>query len=464
MKFLRPSRRRSQKATQRNLPRWIRWGGVPVALFASIFILLIGYRSAYAAYQAYMGQPPDQIHFSWADDPATTLTVMWRTRRDDTPSLLRYRAVGDEDWTMAVGMPHPSGTVGVLHQATLRNLEPDTDYEYIIRGDYYNTVWSDVTDIHTAPPRGVATDFDFIYVADTGLIGRKDGLATGTKQVIDEIAAIKPILLLAGGDYAYYNTDARYGTLDKSIDAWFNQMMPIAIHTPIMPTYGNHEALLRENFGPWVQRFATPEGFDHRRNYSFDVSNVHFVSIFAIYEEQGLTPEALAWIEQDIVAAQESGQQWIIPFMHVSPFAEGKSHPSNLALREQLGPLFERLGVKVVLTAHDQAYERTYPLRDVPETNQPTSDSKSCYTMDDGVTWVKASPGGKKSNKSNDFSIFENPPSPWVAFRDNTVHVFTHLTVSAAGMLTVETYGLEGNGDPATVIDLFSYSQEGGCT
>jgi hypothetical protein len=298
-----------------------------------------------------------------------------------------------------------------------------------------------------------------VYVADTGLIGRLDGLATATEQVVEEIAALQPTLVLPGGDYIYYDTDRRYGTLDNTIDVWFNQMQPIAAHVPMMPTYGNQEVLLGEGFSPWAARFPTPAGFDGRRYYSFDIGDVHFVSILAVQNTVGLPATALQWIEQDIVAALAAGQRWIIPYFHVSPFADGTNHHSNLQLRAQLGPLFEQLGVKLVLASHDQAFERTYPLVDVPATNNPTSSSKTCYTMGDGVTWVKISPGGKMSNINQGFSQFATNPAPaWTAVRNNTHHHFARLVVSATGFIRLETYGVVGDGSAPVIVDAFTYT------
>src|SRR5690606_11234927 len=125
------------------------------------------------------------------------------------------------------------------------------------------------------------------------------------------------------------------------------------------------------------------DGFDNRRNYSFDIGDVHFISIFAVQNSGGLTSGQLQWIEQDIIAAKNRGQRWIIRYMHVSAFADGTNHPSNLAIRQQLGPIFERHGVKLVISSHDQAYERSYPLIDVPRTNTRTSTSLTCYSMSD---------------------------------------------------------------------------------
>ena len=258
---------------------------------------------------------PDQIHLSWTEEPSTTLTVVWRTWQTSTPHVVEYRVAGTSTWSAATGSARPSGTAGTLHETTLEGLTPATAYEYRVRGD--GSAWSDVFTTRTAPPPGPA-DFDAVYVADTGLVGRADGLATGTQQVIDEIAELNPDLVLLGGDYAYYNTDQRYGTLDNSIDAWFNQMQPIGARSPMMVSYGNHETLLSERFEDWAPRFATPQGWDGRRAYSFDVGDVHFTAIFAVSDTAGLSSGQLQWIEQDIVAAKAAGARWVVPFLLLS--------------------------------------------------------------------------------------------------------------------------------------------------
>jgi hypothetical protein len=398
-------------------------------------------------------QGPDQIHLAWVSDPSTTLTAVWHTNLTSTPSIVEYRPVGTSTWLTATGGLRPSGTTGKLHEVTLTSLTPNTAYEYRVQGD--SSVWSDVFRTKTTPASG-PRNFTAIYFADTGLVGRTDGLATGTQQAIQEIDALNPTLVLGGGDYAYYNTDTRFPTLDSAIDEWFNQWEPVLTESPIMPAYGNHEILLGEGFTPWANRFPTPNGLDSRRNYSFDIGDVHFVSIHSVAERTGLTNAQLTWIEQDIRAAQQRGQRWIIPYMHAGPFGDGKNHPSNQAVRAQLGPLFERLNVDLAISSHDQAYERTYPLINVPRKNTRTSSSLTSYTKDDGVVYVKTSPTGKISNKNGDFSQFSTATPPqYMAFRSNTMHHFTQLTFSAAGSLRVDTYGFTGNGAPPVIIDSF---------
>lgn len=122
-------------------------------------------------------QTPDQVHLAWVADPATTLEVVWRTFDISTPSTVEYREASAVTWQTANGSLRPSGTAGTLHQAQLGGLTPSTGYEYRVQGD--NGTWSDIFTTRTAPPKGSA-GFDAVFVADTGIIGRTDGLATGT--------------------------------------------------------------------------------------------------------------------------------------------------------------------------------------------------------------------------------------------------------------------------------------------
>lgn len=419
-----------------------------------------------AAFSTPMREPdpqraPDQVHLSWTADTSTTLTVVWHTASTASPSEVQYRKMGATTWSTASGGLRPSGADGTLHEATLTGLTPDTAYEYRVPGD--GGAWSEVFTTRTAPASGPA-DFDVIYFADTGIVGRADGLATGTQQAVDEIAALDPLLVLPGGDYAYFNTETRYADVDQAIDAWFDQIQTIVSSAPMMPVYGNHEALLRESVSDWAPRFATPNGWNCRRAYSFDVADVHFVALYAVTNTAKLESGQVTWLRNDLTAARDRGVRWIVPYFHVAPFADGYSHPSNTALRAQVGPIFEEFGVDVVLTSHDQSYERTFALTDVGASNTHTTEEIDCLNTSEGTTYLKVSPAGKMSNLNGTFSVFQTFPAPsWTAVRDDTMHHFSRLRFSAEGTLRVETVGFTGDGSSPILIDAFEYRADGGC-
>ncbi|HLT82753.1 MAG TPA: hypothetical protein VKZ83_00855, partial [Phototrophicaceae bacterium] len=147
---------------------------------------------------------------------------------------------------------------------------------------------------------------------------------------------------------------------------------------------------------------------------------------------------------------------------HVSAFAAGSVHPSNLRMRDQLGRLFERHDIRLVLQSHDQAYQRTWPLTGVGSEGgiTPTTTDLTCAAPGDGVVWLTVSPAGKLSNRSLSFSPYaENPAPSWSAVRDNTQHHVAELTASAAGDLEVEVLGYHATGEP-TVVDGFTVAAE----
>lgn len=406
---------------------------------------------------------PDQMHAAWVDEPISALHLVWRTREAQAASLVEFREKDAPEWIRVEGRARPSGTSGRLHEARLAGLKPGTTYEY-------RAVGSDggvgrVCHARTAPPPG-RERLEVIFVADTGLVDRPDGLSEATAKVIDAIATLSPTLVLLGGDYAYANSDLRGGSLPAAVDAWFQQMAPVAERAIMMPTYGNHEIKLLEDYLFWAERFVTPEGHDNRRFYSFDAGDAHFVSILAWGDHLRATTgleygpigsTALQWIDADMADARARGVRWIIPFLHVPPFSDGTNHPSNIDVRVQLGPIFERHGVKVVLTAHDQSYERTYPLRGVPDRNETTTTEKDGYTTDDGTTYLKVGPGGKLSSKNRGFSPWRTePPPPHTAFRDNTAHHFARLMIDA-DRIDVEVFAVRADREGIEVQDRFSY-------
>jgi hypothetical protein len=120
-----------------------------------------------------------------------------------------------------------------------------------------------------------------------------------------------------------------------------------------------------------------------------------------------------------------------------------------------------------VLTAHDQAFERSYPLTGLVDTRvaapKVMSTALSCYQdTGNGVIYLKVSPSGKLSNQNGSFSVFKHATKPaWTAVRDNTAHHFTQGQVTATS-LTMTTYNVGATGAPA-VVDRFTISKSS-CT
>jgi hypothetical protein len=396
---------------------------------------------------------PRQIHLSWVEDPSTSLTVSWKMPVSENDCALEFRRYGTEDWKRVRLQGRSALTTKGLFSATMRDLLPDTEYEYRIvaqRGAPFG--YGDSFRSRTAPP--AAADFRFAFFCDTGVAGRPDGNASGTQQVIAAMAMDKPLFVLGGGDYAYANHDGRYSEPGEAIDAWFEQMQPLVSRHPLMAQYGNHEIYLGERFRDWAPRFAHPGGPADDRNYSFTVADTHFTSLFVTGHR--LSPEQLHWLETDLGSARQRGVKWLIVYQHEPMFAHGHSHPARPEYRQWLAPVFERYRVDLHLSGHDQSYERTYPLM-MAAADSPvcTSSALEWYQAGEGVIYAKVSPAGKKSESGNDFSRFTVGQQPFMAKRNDTAHHYALVSVRECGELQVEVFGLAGDGTPKFVVDSF---------
>lgn len=404
-----------------------------------------------------------QVHLSWSEEPSTSLTVTWRTATDQNPAAVEVcevdganeRRAGPHQRVMGTSAPSPAGW-GFLHRAVLRGLDPDTAHAYRVSNDRgVDAEWSAWHECRTAPS-SPTTPIEAIFLCDVGVAGRVDGTTSSTRSVLAEIGKSAPLFYLGGGDYAYGNRDARHADPSIAIDRWFEQMEPLFARAPLMAQYGNHEVELTERFEDWAPRFAHPPGIDDSRSYSFDVGPVHFVALYA----PGRSPSDrhLVWLEQDLSSERARQATWRIVFQHAPVLAHGRSHPARPEVRA-LAPLFERLGVDLHLSGHDQSYERTHPLyAGAPCSSLSDDNDPARYAAGAGVVYAKVSPAGKLSERTGGFSHFEDPASAEIAVRNDRHHHWALLRFTDRE-LDVRIEGLAGDGVPAKTIDHFTLIQ-----
>jgi len=85
------------------------------------------------------------------------------------------------------------------------------------------------------------------------------------------------------------------------------------------------------------------------------------VRFFAL-DSNYMNPEQLTWLENEL---KQSGSDWKIAFFHHPLYSSGGRHGSDMALRDQLEPLFLKYSVDVVMSGHDHFYERVKPQKGI---------------------------------------------------------------------------------------------------
>lgn len=401
--------------------------------------------------------PPAGVHLSWSEDPTSTLTVTWQTpTRPDTAEVAFRRADGGPVRRAVAASRRLPGSSHWGHEAILRGLEPGTAYCYGIVSrrdlDPEEGVWS----VARTAPGSRSEPYRAVFVCDVGLAGRADRTADAIPHVLEEIAVEPPLFYLGGGDYAYWRGDRRFRSAGEALDRWFDQMAPLWMRAPLMAQYGNHEVELEEGLEEWAARFAHPRGSRDGYSYSFDVGAAHFVGLFA--PGRAPAPHHLRWLEEDLSSELARNAAWRIVFQHAPVVASGSSHPARADVRA-LMPLYERLGVDLHLSGHDQNYERTHPLRG-GESEPPRAPLAGFvqYPAGCGVIYAKVSPAGKVSERGRDFSRFAQDSGPEIAMRDDGAHHWARLSISEIE-LAVEVLGLTGDGSRARTVDRFALAR-----
>jgi hypothetical protein len=73
--------------------------------------------------------PFEQIHLSWQEDTATSLTVTWFAP-DGRDGVVEYRPDSCGEWRRQAGAPVEVSETRIHQRATLRGLAPNTAYAY----------------------------------------------------------------------------------------------------------------------------------------------------------------------------------------------------------------------------------------------------------------------------------------------------------------------------------------------
>ena len=412
---------------------------------------------------------PDQIHLSWNEDPSVSFTVTWHTPSRDASAAVNHRPREGGPWQTTVAETTRSPGLGYMNRCTIRGLSPASVYEYWVAGANAGPPESPFV-TRTAPPNSPA-DYCFAFISDVGIIGRRDGLADGVEQIMRFIEQDDPLFILGGGDYAYAQRDFRYPNTAAAIDSWFVQMQRLFARYPFMAGLGNHETYHDETYADWGPRFALPEGPEGSRYYSFDIGDVHFTCLFIPGSRHCTNPSErqLSWLEADLAKARERGCRWLVVYQHDAVFAHGHTHPSRYDVQAKLGPIFEKFGVDLVFSGHDQNLERTYPLVGLPDNVHVANRDRHRYRAGEGVVYAKVSPSGKTAGPEFEqspnafakkyFSEFRGSQPDFIAVRDDTAHHYALIEVSAERGLKVKIYQVPGGQFQRNLIDCFEIVQ-----
>jgi Purple acid Phosphatase, N-terminal domain/Calcineurin-like phosphoesterase len=356
--------------------------------------------------RAASGGTPEQVHLTWGRDPATSVTVSWASPAPAiAPRVLLSGPGGHTRVASAVQRSYTDGLSGEqvwTYHAQIAGLLPGTIYSYAVTADNDGADAPFSATFATAP-RGRAP-FRFTSFGDLATPNTSWVLSYGqAAYAVAAVESFQPLFHLLNGDLCYADLNPA-----DQVEVWRDfgsNAQASAAYRAWMPCPGNHE--IEFGNGPqgltsYLTRYTLPDngvrGF-RGRWYSFRVGSALFISLAAddvVYQDAGafvagpdpLTPAAASgnpaiapgtsfyvrgysggaqtrWLERTLAAARgDRSIDWIIIQMHqdaTSSSATGNG--SDLGIRQEWLPLFDRYQVDLVLCGHDHDYERSFPVR-----------------------------------------------------------------------------------------------------
>lgn len=332
----------------------------------------------------------------------TSLNIRWETTAAENTRV----EIGTSYGTYPTVFSNASNVT--VHEIAITGLLPDTKYWYRI-GNSTNMGFADPTKFFTTlPPANTTRKLRFAVFGDCG---RNDnsfqtGSLTQYQRYLTDNSIDAPDALLLLGDNAYTN-----GTQTEYTNNFFNAYSNNILKShKLYPTPGNHDY---DNGGqpasrtlPYYLNFTMPTAGElggvasgTEAFYSFDIGDVHFLSLDSYGTEAGSTKlydtagTQVTWIKADLAATTK---KWVIAYWHHPPYTKG-SHDSDgegdlIAIRENFIRILERNGVDMILCGHSHDYERSYLLKGYYKTN-PGDPALSGVNFNVGTHAVNSSSG-----------------------------------------------------------------------
>ncbi|MCG9894824.1 MAG: metallophosphoesterase family protein [Fimbriimonadaceae bacterium] len=309
---------------------------------------------------------PDRVILTWADDPATSIAVTWRTSRAVGQGRIQIRpsgagpsleadAVQRDARHIDVAMPitevkDNTPFIARWHTVQVRDLTPKTAYVYRV-GDGVN--WSEWHGFRTASDR--PEPFSFIYFGDA-----QNDVRSRWSRVVREAYSDLPkasFVLHAGDLINRAERDLEWGE-------WFEAGGWINARIPQVATPGNHEyyRLINEKGERTGERALSPQWipqFEYPRNgvpgledtnYFIDYQGARIISL----NSSEKFAEQTEWLDRVLT---ENRNRWTLITFHHPMFSTAKGR-DNAELRAAWKPVFDRHQVDLVMQGHDHTYGR----------------------------------------------------------------------------------------------------------
>lgn len=326
------------------------------------------------------------------------------------------------------------------NQATLANLEENTKYVYrVVNGDQVSKIYDFTT-------KDFDGSYNFIFAGDPQ-IGASGSASKDTegwdKTLSDSINKFNPNFILSAGDQVNTASDENQysGYLDHEELTSVPQATTIGNHDSSSNAYTQHFNLPNE-----TAKGETAAGTD----YWYVYNNALFMNINT---NNTSTAEHKAFMKEAIKENQDV--RWKVVVFHHSVYsvASHSVESSILKRREELTPVFDDLGIDVVLMGHDHVYVRSNMMKGM-KVSQETKDLTS-VTDPEGILYLTAN----SASGSKYYDIKTNISTDFVAKMDQSKQRSISNIEVSENSFKVTTYLYNSNDNQWSTLDEFTINK-----
>ncbi|MBC1434923.1 LPXTG cell wall anchor domain-containing protein [Listeria rocourtiae] len=308
---------------------------------------------------------PSKIAVTFFGNTQTQKGFTWHTKLDAKSDLQYVKTVGSVVPSFAgaqlvTGKSEANDIAigGFSHQVVAKYLDPGTTYWYRV-GDKARDKWSEPAQFTTQKRDTKA--FDFLYVTDSQ--GSSEEEYSWTDATLNKGFAMYPnaeFILQTGDLVNTSSSPAEWGWL-------FGTSQNLLSNTTIAAATGNHDAFnnsFRQHF--YYDHPANANNLNKGVYYSFDYGPAHFIMLNTNDQDsRALDPVQLAWLKEDAKQARADGAKWLVVAFHkgIYTVASHMTDTEIVTLRDQLAPVFDELGIDIVLQGHDHSYFRSQQMK-----------------------------------------------------------------------------------------------------
>jgi hypothetical protein len=307
---------------------------------------------------------PKRPYLTWQNDPCTTMTVTFQTKKAPGAVTVHYDTNSRKGNAKEYAF-HATGTARRIEGLADGRSINSTELTGLIPGTRYHFAVEDESG-------GVSAEYFFDTVPNDGrpvtfVTGGDMGACPRMRKLTDLAAKQDPLFCLVGGDIHYENGElAEFHTVDRWIDMMAESLVgKDGRIVPMVLAIGNHEVCKEvdgtaapEKRAPFYYGFYPQGGKSHfSRRFGPNLAVVALDSAHIVP-----VSDQTDWLRGTLESLAEV--PFICPVYHVPMYPAHREFAgdTSMKMRSLWQPLFEKHHVRVCFENHDHLFKRSKPL------------------------------------------------------------------------------------------------------